>query len=79
MHPTIPIIKMKDVISERPLPSKNETENKLLEIGLSENSKKTLINDGVRLWNRCPSIIKQSKSLFTAKKEIKKFVINLPF
>ena len=53
-------------------------ENNLLEIGLSEISKKTFINDGVRLWNSCPSVIKQSKSLFTAKKEIKKFVINLP-
>ena len=72
------IIKMKDVLPERPLRSKNETENNLLEIGLSEISKKTFINDGVRLWNSCPSVIKQSKSLFTAKKEIKKFVINLP-
>ena len=69
---------MKDVVPERPPRSKNETENNLLEIGLSENSKKTFINDGVRLWNRCPSTIKRSKSLFTVKKETKKFVINLP-
>ena len=38
------IIKMKDVVPERPLWSKNETENNLLEIGLSESSKKTFIN-----------------------------------
>ena len=34
------IIKMKDVLPERPLWSKNETENNLLEIGLSEISKR---------------------------------------
>ena len=69
---------MKDVLPERSLRSKNEFENNLMESGVSEVSKKTFINDGVRLWNRCLSNIKQSKSLFTAKKEIKKFVTNLP-
>ena len=72
------ITKMMDVKPERRLRSKNEIENNLLESGLTENSKKTFINDGIRLWNRCPSAIKQSKSLFTVKKEIKKFVVTLP-
>ena len=72
------VLKMKDVLPERSLRSKNEVENNLMETGVSGLSKKTFINDGVRLWNRYPSNIKQSKSLFTAKKEIMKFVINLP-
>ena len=71
------VLKMKDVLPERSLRSKNEVENNLMETGVGL-SKKTFINDGVRLWNRYPSNIKQSKSLFTAKKEIMKFVINLP-
>ena len=54
------IVKMKDVVPERPLRSKNEAENNLMERGLTVNSKKTVINDGVRLWNRCPSVIKHS-------------------
>ena len=45
---------------------------------LIEFQKFLFINDGIRLWNRCPSAIKQSKSLFTVKKEIKKIVVTLP-
>ena len=48
------IIKMKDVLPERPLRSKNESENNLMEVGSTEISKKTFVNDGVRLWNKCP-------------------------
>ena len=62
------ITKMKDVLPERSLRSKNEIENNLLEAGISEISKKTFVNDGVRLWNKCPGAIKQSKSLLMAKK-----------
>ena len=54
-------------------------ENNLLECGFSEQCLKTYVNDGVRLWNKAPSILKNSKSLFTVKKEIKKFVKILPF
>ena len=63
------IIKMKNVLPERPLRSKNESENNLMEVGSTEFSKKTFVNDGVRLWNKGPGEIKHSKSLFTAKKE----------
>ena len=38
-----------------------------MEVGSTEISKKTFVNDGVRLWNNCPGEIKHSKSLFTAK------------
>ena len=69
---------MKEVAPERPLRSKNIIENRLLETGKSVNSKKTFITDGVKLWNRCPASIRQCDSLFSAKKEIKKFVNTLP-
>ena len=72
------ITKMKEVAPERPLRSKNIIENRLLETGKSVNSKKTFITDGVKLWNRCPASIRQCDSLFSAKKEIKKFVNTLP-
>ena len=53
------ITKMKEVAPDRPLRSKNITENKLLETGKSVNSIKTFINDGVKLWNKCPTSIRQ--------------------
>ena len=43
------IVKMKDVLPERPLRSKNKNEFKLLEVGFSELSKKTFMSDSVRL------------------------------
>ena len=72
------IVKMKDVLPERPLRSKNENEFKLLEAGFSELSKKTFMSDSIRLWNKCPIDIEKCKSLYSEKKEIKKFVTNLP-
>ena len=72
------VVKMKDVLPERTLRSKQTSENNLQESGVSDLSKKSFINDGVKLWNRCPNNIKQSKSLISAKREIKKFVLNLP-
>ena len=72
------VIKMKDVVPDRTLRSKNKTENKLLESGLLVNSKKTFINDGVKLWNRCPTSIRQCDTLASAKKKIKNFVCTMP-
>ena len=74
----IKVTKMKDVLPERALRSKMESVNNLLEERASDHSKKTFLYDAIRLWNRCPIEIKQSVSLNTAKKEIKKFVVNLP-
>ena len=74
----IKVTKMKDVLPERYLRSKVESEKILLEVGVTEISKKTFTNDGIKLWNRCPSVIKNSTSLYSAKKEIKTFVANLP-
>ena len=41
-------------------------------------SQATFINDAIKVWNIAPLIIKNSKSLAIAKKEIRKFVTTLP-
>ena len=51
---------------------------KLNEVCGSNNLKACYINDGAKAWNKTPSIIKNCKSLFSAKIEIKKFVKTLP-
>ena len=37
----------------------------------------TFINDGIKAWNKAPDAIKNCNSLFSAKREIKKFVKTL--
>ena len=51
----------------------------LMEQGLTELCKKTFLNDAAHLWNSTPISIKDSNSLYSAKKEIKTFVKSLPF
>ena len=58
------------------LQSTNEYNLMLTRHSLSEDA--TFINDAARLWNLAPRAIKECKSLFTVKKEIKKFVLTLP-
>ena len=51
----------------------------LMEQGLTKLCKKTFLNDAAHLWNSTPISIKDSNSLYSAKKEIKTFVKSLPF
>ena len=37
-----------------------------------------LYSDAESLWNEAPEIIKNSKTLYSAKKEIKKYIMTLP-
>ena len=46
--------------------------------GRSMNSQASFLNDNKKVWNAAPSNIKECTSLFVVKKEIKKFVANLP-
>ena len=46
--------------------------------GKTELRQSSFVNDAANNWNTAPNIIKQSKSLFSAKREIKKFVQTLP-
>ena len=54
------------------------TNGKLIEEGTSNLMVNSCIGDATRLWNRAPEGIKTSKTLFSAKMEIKKFVSTLP-
>ena len=50
----------------------------LLEIRHSKLEDSTFMNDAAKLWNLAPQSIKDCKSVFSAKKEIKKFITSLP-
>ena len=58
--------------------SRSATNGNLMELGTSNMAKQTFINDSARVWNRAPQTIKNCTSLYSAKKEIKKFVKTLP-
>ena len=48
------------------------------EIGRTRLTQNTCISDAIKVWNRAPSAVTDSKSLYQAKKESKKFVKTLP-
>ena len=50
----------------------------LIKKGFSSTSQNTFLNDATRAWNKTPLTIKSCKSLFSAKKQIKEFVLTLP-
>ena len=50
----------------------------LKEMKMSYRSQKTFTNDATHIWNLVPSSIKHCKSLYSAKKYIKAFVVPLP-
>ena len=50
----------------------------LKEMKMSYRSQKTFTNDATHIWNLVPSSIKHCKSLYSAKKYIKAFVVSLP-
>ena len=57
--------------------SRSITNGKLIE-GFSNLATNTFLNDATRAWNKAPKSIKDSCSIHSAKKEIKKFVMSLP-
>ena len=54
------------------------TKGRLCELGKTSVVQNTCISDAKKLWNRAPAIITTCESMYIAKKEIKKFVKNLP-
>ena len=73
---TINFIKSKNNQSD--MCSRSMVSGKLTESRGSDALKSTFINDGIKAWNLAPDVIKNCNSLFSAKKEIKKFVKTLP-
>ena len=59
--------------------SRSMSDGKLYEVHGSHQLKSTFINDGVKIWNLAPMVVKNCTSLNGAKKEIKKFAKTLPF
>ena len=58
--------------------SRSISNGDLIEEGISALARCSYQNDSSRLWNRAPLSINSCKSLYSAKKEIKKFVTSLP-
>ena len=59
-------------------PSRSNDKRCIPEKGKSSLTQSTFINDGIETWNKAPNNIKQCQTFYTAKKEIKKFVLTLP-
>ena len=45
---------------------------------LCKTSKATFKADGIHIWNKAPKEIKEAKTCYVAKIEVKKFVTHLP-
>ena len=54
------------------------TRGDLLIKGLTVKSQSTFLNDASKIWNKAPMSIKSCETLYTAKKEIKKCISQLP-
>ena len=54
------------------------TFGKLIEEGSSKLTINSFVGDAIRLWNNAPEEIKKTKSIYSAKLEIKKIVMTLP-
>ena len=70
------------VTKQAPAPNGRETRGvssgKLVEPGKTNLVLNSCVGDGTRLWNIAPHSVKSTNTIFTAKKEIKKFVTSLP-
>ena len=59
-------------------PQEATARSDLVITGSSSKSQLTFIHDASRIWNKAPLSIKQCNSVYLAKKEVRKFVANLP-
>ena len=62
---------------ENQIPRSN-TQEKMETTGISNLSQNSFIEDSRRLWNLMPTQVKQARSIYMAKKEIKTFCKSLP-
>ena len=68
--------KRSDELKREGLKSSNKPE--IVITGKSKIQSLTFVNDAAHLWNRAPTAIKDSKTLGSAKKQIKTFIKTLP-
>jgi hypothetical protein len=64
--------------SGRGVSTRADQSGRLVEIGKSVITQKTSVSDAIRLWNKAPAKVTESKSLYSAKKEIKIYAKSLP-
>ncbi len=55
-----------------------DSAGKPIEVGKTLMVQKTSVSDAIRVWNKSPTSVTGSVTLYQAKKEIKKFVKLLP-
>ena len=65
-----------DVMKKEGLKSSNKPD--LVSTGKSTIQDATFINDAARVWNFAPLAIKECKTLFSVKKQIKIYTSSLP-
>ena len=58
--------------------TRGDTSERLLESGMSELVRNSCIGDATKLWNKASIAVKAATTIFSAKKEIKKFASSLP-
>ena len=58
--------------------TRSQGSHHLVQHGMNELSSRTFINDATRVWNQAPKVVKMAETIYSAKKEIKKFVKTLP-
>ena len=51
---------------------------KLVVVGKGLKLQSTFYSDAANMWNKAPDAIKNSKTLHSAKRDIKKYILTLP-
>ena len=74
-HPT-QWLRRNDVNPERR--TRAAVTNQLKEAAGGKILTSTFVNDAAKLWNNAPDCIKRSKSIYSAKRNIKKYTMSLP-
>ena len=73
-----PLVIQQQMIGDGMATTKAAARGRPCEIGRSQLTQSTCISDAITLWNIAPGAITGSKTLFQAKREIKKYVKTLP-
>ena len=73
-----PLVIRQQTTSDHAATTRAAARGKPCDLGRSQLTQSTCISDTIRLWNAAPGAITENKTLYQAKKEIKKFVKSLP-
>ena len=73
-----PIKMDKHTASDESRATRATTRGDLLMKGSTFKSQSTFLNDASKIWNKAPMSLKCCETIYSAKKEIKKFIANLP-